>query len=128
MLWNTVRSPFHKPPKDSPDRVSFKVAQHNKPYEFTVKIDPEADAVMLRRVLDQSVFDQKAIIEVDGKTAGIWFNTGNNKWKIFAEDDLILDPSTTAGKSEIKIRVVPESRKFTAAEYTVFSIILPEGP
>jgi len=95
---------------------------------FLESVKDQADAVMIRRVLDQSVFDQRARIEVDGKRAGVWFNTGNNRWKIFAEDDLILDPSATAGKSEIKIRVVPESKKFTAAEYTVFSIVLPKEP
>ncbi|OGP61633.1 MAG: hypothetical protein A2V67_01875 [Deltaproteobacteria bacterium RBG_13_61_14] len=114
-----------RPPKDSPDRVSFTVAEHDRPHEFTVKIDPQADAVMLRRVLDQSVPDQRARIEVDGKLAGIWFNTGNNKWKIFAEDDLILDPSATRGKEKITLRVAPESLIWTAAEYTVFSIVTP---
>jgi hypothetical protein len=126
MLSLTVRGVFHNPPKDSQYKVSFTVAEHKEPYEFTVKIDPKAEAVMLRRVLDQSIFDQRAVIEVDGKPAGVWFNTGNNKWKIFAEDDLILDPSVTAGKDEIRIRVVPESKVFTAAEYTVFSIVLPK--
>jgi hypothetical protein len=125
MLWNTVRSPFHKPPKDSPDRVSFKVAYHDEPYEFVVKIDPDADAIMLRRLLDQSVRDQKAVIEVDGRPAGVWFNTLNNRWKIFCEDDLILDPETTRGKSEIRIRVSPQLNVLTAAEYTVFSIVVP---
>jgi hypothetical protein len=126
MLFLTVRSAFHNPPKDSQYKVSFIVAEHKEPYEFTAKIDPNAEAVMIRRVLDQSIFDQRAAIEVDGRTAGLWYNTGNNKWKIFAEDDIILDPSATRGKSEIKIRVAPESGPFTAAEYTVFSIITPD--
>jgi hypothetical protein len=128
LYWTFIGGNRHQPPADSPDRVSFTVAEHDGPYMFKVKIDPRADAVMIRRVLDQSVFDQRARIEVDGAQAGVWFNTGNNRWKIFAEDDLILDPSTTAGKSEITIRVVPESKKFTAAEYTVFSIVLPKEP
>ncbi|HUT55918.1 MAG TPA: DUF2961 domain-containing protein [bacterium] len=128
MVWTalmTARGNFHDPPDDSPDRVSFIVAEHEAPYEFTARIDPAAEAVMLRRVLDQSVFDQKATVEVDGRPAATWFNTGNNKWKIFAEDDLILDPAATRGKDKITLRIVPRSKIFTAAEYTVFSIVLP---
>ncbi|OGP57026.1 MAG: hypothetical protein A2V67_00545 [Deltaproteobacteria bacterium RBG_13_61_14] len=123
IAWLTGVGIFHDPPEDSPDKVTFAVAEHDGPYEFKAKIDPEAQAVMLRRVLDQSVFDQRARIEVDGQPAGTWFNTGNNQWKIFAEDDLILDPATTEGKEKITIRVTPESKTFTAAEYTVFSIV-----
>jgi hypothetical protein len=123
LAWWTFAGNLHSPPEDSPDRVSFRVAVSHGPYEFKVKIDPRADAVMLRRVLDQSVFDQRAGIEVDGKLAGTWFNTGNNPWKIFAEDDIILDPAATRGKSEITIGIVPESATWTAAEYTVFSIV-----
>jgi hypothetical protein len=120
--WTLIAGNFHRPPQDSPDRVRFTVAIHDRPHEFTVKIDPEADAVMLRRVLDQSVFDQRACIKVDGQAAATWFNTGNNPWKIFAEDDLILDPATTRGKSEITIAIVPESTVWTAVQYSVFSI------
>lgn len=125
LYWTFIGGNRHQPAQDSPDKVSFTVAEHGEPLEFTVKVDPRADAVMLRRVLDQSVPDQRARIEVDGKLAGIWFNTGNNKWKIFAEDDLILDPSATRGKEKITIRVAPESLIWTAAEYTVFSIVTP---
>jgi hypothetical protein len=126
LYWTFIGGNRHEPPEDSPDKVSFCVAGHDQPYEFKVKVDPGADAVMLRRVLDQSVFDQRARIEVDGMHAGTWFNTGNNKWKIFAEEDLILDLSATAGKKEITIRVVPESKIFTTTEYTVFCIKLPK--
>lgn len=126
VYWTFIGGKRHEPPVNSPDRVSFKIAEHDGPYEFKVKIDPEADAVMLRRVLDQSVFDQRARLEVDGAHAGTWFNTGNNQWKIFAEDDLILDPAATRGKPEITIRIVPESKTFTASEYSVFSIKAPK--
>ena len=120
--WTLIAGNFRRPPQDSPDRVCFTVASHDRPHSFTVKIDPEADAVMLRRVLDQSVFDQRARIEVDGQAAATWFNTGNNPWKIFAEDDIILDPATTRSKGEITIFIVPESTVWTAAQYSVFSI------
>ncbi len=125
LYWTFIGGNRRDPPADSPDKVSCRVAEHDGPYQFTARIDPAADAVMLRRVLDQSVFDQKAIIEVDGKPAAVWFNTGNNKWKIFAEDDIILDPAATRGKDKITLRIVPQSPVFTAAEYTVFSIVLP---
>ncbi len=95
MLWNiwlTARGIFHDPPGDSPDRVSFTACEHDAPYEFTVKVDPENEAVMVRRLFNQDVPDQRARVEVDGETAGIWQNAGRNKWKIWAEDDLILKP------------------------------------
>ncbi|HUT55919.1 MAG TPA: DUF2961 domain-containing protein [bacterium] len=122
LYWTFIGGNRREPPPDSPDRVGFSVAEHEAPYEFTARIDPDADAVMLRRVLDQSVHDQKAAVEVDGRPAATWFNTGNNKWKIFAEDDIILDPAATRGKDKITLRIVPQSKIFTAAEYTVFSI------
>jgi hypothetical protein len=125
LYWTFYGGNRREPPADSPDRVSFKVARHSGPCGFKVRIDPQADAVLLRRVLDQSVFDQRAEILVDGRRAGTWFNTENNEWKIFCEDDIILDPSATRGKDEIFIRIVPESGSFTAAEYTVFSIKVP---
>jgi hypothetical protein len=123
IYWTFIGGNRREPPENSPDKVSFTVATHGGPYEFKVKVDPQADAVLLRRVLDQSVFDQRARIEVDGVHAGTWYNTGNNQWKIFAEDDIILDPAATRGKSEITIGIAPESKTWTAAEYTVFSII-----
>ena len=114
---------FRDPPRDSPDRVRFTMSEYGAPHEFTVKVDPAASAIMLRRVFDQSVADQRARIDVDGVLAGLWLNAGRNKWKIFAEDDLILDPDATAGKSELRIRITPESKRFTAAEYKVFSLV-----
>lgn len=124
MLYLTfIRGNRHQPPADSPDRVSFTVASHSQPYQFTVRIDPRAQAVMLRRVLDQSVFDQASTVEVDGRPAGAWLDTGNNPWKIWAEDDLILDPIATAGKDRITIRIIPGPGRFTAAEYRVFSVL-----
>ena len=122
VLYLTARGIFHDPPATSPDRVRFTVSEFSEPHEFTVKVDPAASAIMLRRVFDQSVADQRARVDVDGVAAGIWFNPGRNKWKIFAEDDLILDPGATAGKSEIRIRITPESSTFTVSEYTVFSL------
>lgn len=126
MFLLTARGIFHDPPKESPHRRGFTVCEHNAPYTFTVRVDPESSAVMLRRLFDQSVPDQQARIEVDGETAGTWFNPGRNKWKIWAEDDLILDPRLTAGKRSLRIRVVPLSSVFSAVEYKVFSIVTPE--
>jgi len=125
MYWLMLKQVIYQPPDDSPDRVTFIAMEHQKPYEFTVNIRPDSQAVMLRRVFDQSIFDQKAEVMVDGYPAGTWFNTGNNKWKIWAEDDLILDPSTTRGKSSITIKIVPKSQVFSDVEYSVFSIVAP---
>lgn len=125
MVSMTVKGVFHRPPKDSPDRVRFPVTYISKPCEFKVRIDPDARAIMLRRLYDQSTRGQKAVIMVDGKPAATWFNAGKNRWKIWAEDDIILDPRTTAGKDRITIEVVPESMIFSAVEYSVFSISEP---
>ncbi len=123
MLSMTVKGFFHSPPKDSDDLREFTVTEYQDPYEFTVKIGPKSDAVMLRRLFDQSVPDQRAMIEVDGIPAADWFNAGENKWKIWEEDDLFLDPKTTAGKDMITIRVIPKSKTYNAVEYSIFSII-----
>jgi hypothetical protein len=123
MSYLTAKSMFSRPPKDSPDKKTFLVRKDKDAYEFTVRIDPENQGVLLRRLFDQSIPDQGARIEVDRKPAGTWFNAGHNKWKIWAEDEFMLGPDLTAGKDKIRIRVEPLSPMFTACGYQVFSLV-----
>ncbi len=124
MLHLTVRGFFSSPRKNSPDKKTFLVREDNSAYEFTVRIDPENQGLLLRRLFDQGIPDQRAKIEVDGEPAGIWFNAGRNKWKIWAEDEFMIGTELTAGKDEIMIRITPLSPVFTACEYQVLSLVL----
>jgi len=129
MMWNlilTVRGIVSRPKKNSPERKTFFSREDSQPYEFIVKTDPHNRGVMLRRLFDQNIPDQKAAIEVDGKPAGTWFNAGRNRWKRWAEDDFIIGPWLTEGKDRLTIRVIPKSKVFTSCEYQVFSLIFNE--
>jgi len=127
MVRLTVKGVLEGPPQDSPDRRTFKVSYHHDAIEFDADVDPSARAVMLRRLFDQSVKDQRAIVYVDGEKAGTWCNAGGNRWKIWMEDDLILKPRLTRGKDKVRIRIEPQGR-FSAASYQVFAIKEPLGP
>ena len=50
LYWTFIAGNCHDPHEDSPDRVSSTISEHDGPYEFKARIDPEAEAVMLRRV------------------------------------------------------------------------------
>lgn len=121
----TITGIFHSPPEDSEYREHFSVVEHDAPYAFTVKIDPDNKGILLRRLFNQSIPDQRARVEVDGELAAVLYNAGSNQWKIWSEDDIVLKPETTANKDEIRIRIIPESPVFSSIEYTVFSIKLP---
>jgi hypothetical protein len=124
MFYLTLKSIFGKPPEDSPDRRTFKVRQDKDAYEFSMQIDPDNNGVILRRLFDQGIPDQRARIEVDGEDAGVWFNAGHNKWKIWCEDEFMIGPELTSGKDNIRIQVSPLSGVFTACEYEALSLVL----
>lgn len=72
---------------------------------FTVRLDPSNRGVVLRRLLDQGVFGQRAAVRVDGRPAGTWFTPGSNEIKRWAESDFALPEKLTRGKSQVRIEL-----------------------
>jgi hypothetical protein len=93
--------------------------------EFTLKIDPKNQGVMLRRKLDYAFPNQRAEVSVDGKPAGVWYLAGSNTCvyssprgelgaaqhivqtsnRRFRDDEFLLPLALTKGKREIRVRV-----------------------
>jgi hypothetical protein len=100
--------------------------------EFTLKIDKKNFGVMLRRKLDYSFPNQRALVSVDGTPAGVWYLAGSNTCvfsapkdelggtehvvqtsnRRFRDDEFLLPLALTKGKSKIRVKVqfVPEKR------------------
>lgn len=72
---------------------------------FTVRLDPSNRGAVLRRLLDQGVFGQRAAVRVDGRPAGTWFTPGSNEIKRWAESDFALPGRLTHGKSRVRVEL-----------------------
>lgn len=101
---------------------------------FSVRLDPSNRGAVLRGLLDQGVFGQRAAVRVDGHPAGIWFIPGSNSIKRWTESDFTLPGRLTRGKSRIRIalRVLPAVEPPPGAtvgwsdfRYTAFSLAPP---
>ncbi|MBN1900443.1 hypothetical protein JW926_03855, partial [Candidatus Sumerlaeota bacterium] len=75
--------------------------------EFTVKIDPKNQGVLLRRKFDKNIENQKGLVYVNGANAGEWFTPGKPQEKevFIAESEFVLPESLTKGKDAITIRI-----------------------
>ncbi len=132
--------------------------------EFTVQLRPDNHGVLLRRTLDYAFPNQCALVSVaDGrrwKPAGIWFLAGSNTCvysnpkeelgatrhdietsnRRFRDDEFLISPRLTRGRSSIRIRVrftpvatplfpgqpVPELA-WSEIRYSVYCWVMPAG-
>lgn len=72
---------------------------------FNMTIDPDNQGVLLRRILDYSVKNQKAKVYVDDQLVGTWYNGGDNPFVHWRQDDFFIPKVYTEGKSTISIKV-----------------------
>ncbi len=123
-------------PLSSPDFSAEAVSdrgRHHPPgakIRFLIAVDPANEGVLLRRRLDQAVFSQTAAVSVDGSPAGVWMTAGANEMKRWADADLLLPPSLTAGKSAVSVELVvlePERLPLVVpvVPETLASVVLP---
>ncbi|HEX8521210.1 MAG TPA: DUF2961 domain-containing protein [Tepidisphaeraceae bacterium] len=93
--------------------------------EFDVAIDPNNQGVILRRLLDQGIADQRADIYVDGVRVGTWYKAGANTSHRWAEDDFAIPASLTAGKSSLHVRVqfVSSAVDWNEFAYSVYTLV-----
>ena len=96
--------------------------------EFIIKIDPSNQGVILRRRSSQAIGRHRALVEVDGTTVSerAWIWPDQNQYKSWLEDEFQIPASYTAGKSQLRIRIIPEKvngvMSWNEYRYTAFSI------
>jgi Protein of unknown function (DUF2961) len=96
--------------------------------ELTLAIAPSNEGVLLRRRLDDGFPDQRAMVSVAGspfEPAGVWYTAGSNSVvysdppgeldppadtietsnRRFREDELLVPPRLTRGRSSIRVRL-----------------------
>ncbi len=91
---------------------------------FTIAVDPANEGVVLRRRFDQFNPAQRARVLLDGVDVGTWYYADSSRTKRFGEDDFVLPPSATAGKSSVQITLEVESEAaWTELNYQAYSIV-----
>ncbi|MBD2867408.1 glycoside hydrolase family 172 protein [Paenibacillus arenilitoris] len=92
---------------------------------FELKLDPDNDGAVLRRRFDQTVENQSADVYVDGKLVGTWYRAGSNGSHSWRDDDFLIPPAYTEGKSAIRIKIAYKDTAVAWNEYryTIFSLL-----
>ncbi len=96
---------------------------HDGSSQFTMAINPNNRGVILRRRLDQGIFNQQAQVLVDGKAVGTWYMAGGNTSLNWREQDFLIPASFTSGKSSITITIqfVSSALDWNEFHYWVYS-------
>lgn len=72
---------------------------------FNAALDPANHGAILRRLLDQGTFGQRAEVFVGGTSVGTWFTSGSNTSKRWLESDFRLPAAVTAGRAKVMIEL-----------------------
>lgn len=93
--------------------------------QFTMAIAADNQGVDLRRMYDQGIASQEAIVYVDGHRVGTWFVAGQNVYHRWAETDYLIPPPFTRGKRSVVVRIkyVSGHPYFTEYRYWAYSLI-----
>ena len=95
-----------------------------KDSSFTVSVDPANKGVFLRRRYDQFNPRQQATVLVNGVDAGTWYSPESSMTIRWVEEDFMLPPLATSGKSSVQITIqVQGDVPWTEFAYWVFSIM-----
>ncbi len=96
--------------------------------QFTLRIDPGNQGVVLRRRFDQCVAPEQAQVYVDGHLAGTWYNPQRNCVERWRDSSFRLPASLTAGRSHIALRIVPRpGQAWSAFRYQAWILRPPGG-
>ena len=92
---------------------------------FTLKICPDNCGVVLRRRLDYSNLNQKALVLVDGKEAGIWYTAGRNEHQRMRDTSFLIDKNLVKGKEYIRLTIKPlkDSGRWTEMRYWIYCLV-----
>ncbi len=78
---------------------------HRGSSEFTISMPRENVSVMLRRMFDQGVTNQQAVVFVDDVRVGIWSKAGGNTYHRWCEDEFVISEVLTRGRRSLRIRL-----------------------
>lgn len=92
--------------------------------QFTMAVDPNNQGVLLRRMFDQNVPSQSALVYVNGALVGNWYYAGGNSSERWREDNFKIPYSYTAGLSNlnIKIQYQPTASEWNQYQYQTYSL------
>jgi Protein of unknown function (DUF2961) len=91
---------------------------------FALAVDPANQGVIVQRTSDQNSGYQRAEVVVDGTDLGQWLEPLGNPNHRWLDDDYLLPPALTAGKSRITVTITPIAGwpAWTAASYRAMSV------
>ncbi|WP_040713023.1 DUF2961 domain-containing protein [Nocardia takedensis] len=104
---------------------------HRGRSRFTLAVPPHNTGVVLRRLSNLRIADQKARVSVDSVTVGIWFVAGGahgvggkpdiDKW---SENDFFIPRAHTGGRSSIDVDIdfVSSAWDWNEFRYTAFAL------
>jgi hypothetical protein len=72
---------------------------------FGIAVDRANRGVRLRRRIDQKSPRQKALVYVDGRYAGCWYDGFVNEELRWGDSDFEISPAYTSGKSRLNVRL-----------------------
>ena len=88
-------------------KVTLKHAGATNSLSFSVRLNPAAKGVFLRRVYDQASGRQRATILIDGQPLGDWYAPEQNKILRWAERDYFVPGRFIRGKSSVRVTLAP---------------------
>jgi hypothetical protein len=99
------------PPEASAEGVAATGVAFAGPLSLTLRVDPRARGIVLRRLADQAPPLVPMGVSVDGAPAGTWtsVSAAPNPSKRWLEDDFALPPRLTSGRSTLHVTLTPES-------------------
>jgi hypothetical protein len=99
---------------------------HTGAATFQLAAAPGNDGLWLRRVFDQSVGRQSAVVRVGGRAVGTWSIAEKNATARWAERDFFIPPGFVGAAALLTVSIEPTgSAPWDAAGYRAISIVPP---
>lgn len=89
-------------------------------HAFTARVEADNTGVVLRRLTDATVSQQRAVVLIDGERAGVWSTPFFSPEPGLTSSEFAISEVLTRGKSRISVQIVPDG-EWTTLGYTVLS-------
>lgn len=116
---------------DSNPAVKYGGVGHKGISKFKMRLPPNNDGVIIRRLFDQRIANQRAMVSIDGEDVGVWFRAGGNpgpredyRW---CEDDFLVPARYTRGKQRISVEIKFLSSDFDWNEFKYWVYVLHDN-
>jgi hypothetical protein len=92
---------------------------------FEMDILPDNAGVILRRRYEQWMVKQEALVYVDDELVGKWYRVGSNGFHSWRDDDVLIPPAFTKGKSRIRVNIqhVENAPEWNEFRYQAYSLV-----